>query len=549
LKALICLLSFFCCTLCQAQRDTINDSSSSYFDLKISYNSSLIYPGISVGTEFPFNHINVQVLKDQRIVRSFTKGRFISGDINWYHHPEFHDNIYLTVEWVMRRTSYKGFISEFSVGPGYSRTFLGATTYRLDDKGNISINKLAGYNYALITIGGGLGYDFSMKKQLPFSAFAKLNVISMFPYNSTIYFRPVLELGMRYTPGSSINKAGREPITILFSGCQKEKITISENASEAFYVENAGASMRVLVQGNTSGKIFILVIHGGPGVSAYFYDTKYIGKNLGDKCAMVYWDQRNAGASQGTSNWTDLHLDQMVDDLKKVIEVLRYRYGQDISLFLLGHSFGGLITADFITKPGYQNMIKGVIYVDGSHNYPLNDTLTRQMLLTEGQYQISQKKNVDEWQPIISYCTAHKGNFSLEESQQLEKYSTEAENYIDSINHISIVTEVIKYAIPDKYPLTAILSNLLYSEDSNFNKELAVSNFSSSLKIVTVPVLILWGKYDFTCPLALGKDFYNHINSFDKSIAISPQSGHNMILQDKKFFCNEVSKFVLRYRK
>ena len=335
---------------------------------------------------------------------------------------------------------------------------------------------------------------------------------------------------------------------ILFPACQKETITISENASDAFYVENAGASMRVLVQGNTASKTFILIIHGGPGVSSYFYDTKYIGKNLGDKCAMAYWDQRNAGASQGTSNGASLHLDQMVDDLKKVIEVLRYRYGKDISLFLLGHSFGGLITAGFITKPGYQDMIKGVINVDGSHNYPLNDTLTRQMLLTEGHYQISHNINVDEWQPIISYCTSHKGNFSLEESQQLEKFSTDAENYIDSVNHISILTEVTKYAIPDKYPLTAILSNLLYSEDSDFNKELAVSNFSSSLNIVTIPVLILWGKYDFTCPLALGKDFYNNINSTDKSIVISPQSGHNMILQDKKFFCNEVSAFVLKYR-
>jgi hypothetical protein len=101
----------------------------------------------------------------------------------------------------MRRTNNKGFISEFSFGPGFSRTFLGGTTYKVDDNGNISVIKLAGYNYALITIGGGFGYDFSLKKQLPFSTFTKMNLISMFPYNSTVYFRPVLELGIRYMPG------------------------------------------------------------------------------------------------------------------------------------------------------------------------------------------------------------------------------------------------------------------------------------------------------------------------------------------------------------
>jgi pimeloyl-ACP methyl ester carboxylesterase len=336
-------------------------------------------------------------------------------------------------------------------------------------------------------------------------------------------------------------------ITLLICcGCQKEKITFSSEASEVFYVENAGSSMRILVQGNTSSKIFVLVIHGGPGVSSYFYDTNYIGKNLGDKCAMVYWDQRNAGASQGTSNGNKLHLDQMAEDLKKVIEVLKFRYGQDMRLFLLGHSFGGLILADFITKPGSQDMIKGLIYVDGSHNYPLNDTLTRQMLLKEGQYAVFQKRHVIDWQPIINYCSSHTGNFSLEESQQLEKYASDAENYIDSINHINIVAQVFRYAIPDKYPLTAILSNLLYNEDSNFNKELAVADFSPELKIVTVPVLVLWGKYDFTCPLPLGEDFYNRISSTDKRMAISAKSGHNMILQDKKLFCDEVAAFVLR---
>lgn len=335
---------------------------------------------------------------------------------------------------------------------------------------------------------------------------------------------------------------------ILIAGCQKEKISFSDKVSEVFYVENAGAAMRVLVQGNTASKTFILVIHGGPGAGAFFYNTKYISMNLEDNYALVYWDQRNAGASQGSGNEDRLHLDQMVDDLKKVINVLKYRYGNDMSLFLLGHSFGGLIAADFVTGSDNQNMIQGLINVDGSHNYPLNDTLTREMLLSVGQYEVSNKRNIDKWQPIIDYCLSHKGNFSFEESQQLETYATDAENYIDSIKHVSIVKKVLEYVITDKYPLTSMLSNLLYSEDSGFNKELAVTEFSSSLYKVTIPVLVLWGKYDFTCPTALGEDFYNRISSTDKKMVISPISGHDMILQDKKFFCDEVNAFVLNHR-
>ena len=337
-------------------------------------------------------------------------------------------------------------------------------------------------------------------------------------------------------------------IIILITGCQKEKISFSDNASDVFYVENEGAAMRVLVQGNTSSKTFILIIHGGPGAGAFFYDTKFITQNIGDKYALVYWDQRNAGASQGANNGENLHLNVMVNDLKKVITVLKFRYGEDMSLFLLGHSFGGMIAADFVTSSDNQYMIKGLINVDGSHNYPLNDTLTREKLLSVGQYEVSQNLNIDKWTPILNYCEAHKGNFSFEESQQLEIYSTDAENYIDSIKHINIVSQVLRYMISDKYPLTAMLTNLIYSEDSNFNKELAVTQFSTSLSKVTIPVLLLWGKYDFTCPVALGEDFFNRISSTDKSMVISSKSGHYMILQDKDFFCNEINAFVQTHR-
>jgi hypothetical protein len=174
----------------------------------------VIYPGLSTGIEFSMKQMIIHRLKKQADDKSFTKGRFISGNLNWYHHPDFHDNIYLTAEWVMRRTKIGGFITEFSFGTGYSRTFLGGTTYSVSDNGTISVIKLAGYNYALITIGGGIGYDFSVKRKLPFSTFAKMNLLSMFPYNSTIYFRPVLELGFRYMPDRIRSKVINQSISI-----------------------------------------------------------------------------------------------------------------------------------------------------------------------------------------------------------------------------------------------------------------------------------------------------------------------------------------------
>jgi hypothetical protein len=206
LKTIHIILAALFSVSCHAQSDSISKLNTCEYNLKLAYISSLIYPGISTGIEFHLGKMDSVISVRHPKNKSIARTRFISANINWYHHPAFHDNLYLTAEWVMRRTRINGFISEFSFGPGFSRTFLGGTTYIINETGDVSVVKLAGYSYALLTIGGGIGIDFTVKKHLPFSTVAKMNLITMFPYNSTVYFRPVLELGIRYTPSRSTSK-------------------------------------------------------------------------------------------------------------------------------------------------------------------------------------------------------------------------------------------------------------------------------------------------------------------------------------------------------
>lgn len=169
-------------------------------NLTLSYISSLIYPGTRLGIEFPVKTINITKTRKSGKENDFTKDRFVTTNLSWYHHPAFHDNIYLSAGWTMRRTKLNGLFTEFSPEVGLSRTLLGGTTYQVDHTGNVSIKKWAGYYYALVSIGGGIGYDFSKTKQKPVSVFSKFNLLMMFPYNSTIYLRPVMEIGLIYKP-------------------------------------------------------------------------------------------------------------------------------------------------------------------------------------------------------------------------------------------------------------------------------------------------------------------------------------------------------------
>jgi pimeloyl-ACP methyl ester carboxylesterase len=342
-----------------------------------------------------------------------------------------------------------------------------------------------------------------------------------------------------------VRKAFSILIIIISSlSCQKESITLSASADDVFYLENAAAAMRIEVRGNTQSKAFVLIVHGGPGATAFFYDKNYYKNHIENKLAMVFWDQRNAGASQGNNNGNNLHLDQIVEDLKKVIELLKYRYGQDIRIYILGHSWGGLVTSAFLTKANYQQMIRGWICADGSHNYPLNDTLTRDKLFSVGRTEISLNKNADKWQDIIDYCTQHPGPFTFDESMQLENYATIAETLMDSAKQVSIKDYIDNYILQKQFPLTSIAMNYLYSTEAVINDEISTANYSPQMYKVTVPVLLLWGKYDFICPEGLADDIYSRIGSTIKKKVISPISGHDMMLVDKKLFCDEVANFV-----
>jgi hypothetical protein len=200
------VISGLCCLfftlLGFSQTDSLNSRAYVSSNISLAFNGSLIYPGVRAGIELPVTTADLSISRKSKDPKLVTKDRFAAANLGWYHHPDFHDNLYLTAEWRMRRTLSGGFFSEFSPGIGYSRTFLGGTTYVVNENGDVKIKKLAGYSYALVTVGGGAGYNFSKKKGIPVSLYSRLNMLMMFPYNSTVYFRPAIELGVIYNPAS-----------------------------------------------------------------------------------------------------------------------------------------------------------------------------------------------------------------------------------------------------------------------------------------------------------------------------------------------------------
>lgn len=330
-----------------------------------------------------------------------------------------------------------------------------------------------------------------------------------------------------------------------FTACQKEKIQLGTTISDTFFVENKGASMRVLVEGNIDSKTILLFVHGGPGSSAYFYNTDYISNHIESQYAVAYWDQRNAGASQGSSNGENLSLPIMTQDLLKVVQTLKYRYGSETNVFLLAHSFGGMLSTSFLTTENYQELIAGWIYCSASHNYPLNDALTKEALTFYANQEISAGNHTAEWQEIRNYCNnLPSGTLNLDQANQLNSYAFDAETYFEAVKPFSQMELIKAKAVRQHYAIISALLNHKYSQKAPLNSDLRTYDFSEALKQVNIPILTIYGQYDFICPPSLGQDLINNSGSTDTFSFILPNSGHTGMFQDEALFSEKVLEFI-----
>lgn len=333
-------------------------------------------------------------------------------------------------------------------------------------------------------------------------------------------------------------------LCLVIFACRREEITIGTNVSDLFYLDNQGAKMPVLVEGNTASKVILIFVHGGPGGTGIgFNNDENISKIVESKFAVAYHDQRAAGNSQGNTT-QKLALEQYVDDLRKLILVLRYRYGVDTKIFILSHSWGGLIASAFLTDGNNQQIVSGWINLAGAHNYLLNDQLTRDYLISYGKEQIAKNIHTDKWKPIVDYAENHVPNYDFAIAKQLNAYGSEVEAYIDDIhtNEGGILDLFLKKK--KAFSPFWMLSNAGASYFSNLPKDLMYASYSDKLSTIKLPVLNITGKYDFTVPKGLAEEVMQKVSSTKKKLIILPHSGHILMNNEPDALWNEVVGFV-----
>ena len=330
----------------------------------------------------------------------------------------------------------------------------------------------------------------------------------------------------------------------------------NDESRQDYWLQHKGADLPIIVEGNTNSKTFVLLLHGGPGGTAQEFNASLqpFTDILEAQYAMVYYDQRNAGLARGEWDEEKLTIEQHVEDLDKVIDFLYFQYGSDSKIILTGHSWGGYLGTAYILNPERQNKVKVWININGLIHRNLKTGHTLERIIAIANEQIAKNKSTEAWAELKENAQSEldKGIILNDEVTESEPNSlaVQAENQIDRdrelvYNRSSVGSSLYR----DNYDLFLFFAN---DRKGSLIEQMYIYDeiIDASLSNITIPVLNIYGKYDFRTPIKQGEYLLNGISTslLDKKLVVLEKSGHSSPGNEHEAVANEILDWIGQYK-
>jgi len=324
-----------------------------------------------------------------------------------------------------------------------------------------------------------------------------------------------------------------------FIACDDERL---ESLSDIVYIRNDKADMPAYIYGNGSSNVFIIVLHGGPGGNGLDYRLGTYTDLLEQQYAMVYWDQRGQGMTQSNGDKSLINIDQLADDVEKLVLVLKDRYDKDAKFILMGHSWGGTLGTYFLLDGARQSLVDAWIEVDGAHDIPKLSKEALAMMNDIGLAQITAGNSTTAWQNLVDWANAIVPDSIQYFTSEINQKSWDAINLLADDDIIEMPGFVSLSDLRPVSLITGFLSglrtvNLLFEEIERLS-------LTDDLYKIDLPCLFLWGRYDIVVPPQLAQDAYEKVSSDIKFLHYFEKSGHSPMSTEPELFVQKIQEFV-----
>lgn len=333
---------------------------------------------------------------------------------------------------------------------------------------------------------------------------------------------------------------------LVLTSCADNDVNLLE-LDETIFVRHKNADMPAYIHGNGSEKVFLIILHGGPGGDGLQYRFNTMKSELERTYAVVYFDQRGSGNSQGNYAASDVDIDLMAEDVLALAKVIKARYGEDSRLFLMGHSWGGLLGTATLLKD--QQDFFGWIYMDGVHDPKGAYDQYKVVLKKAADEQIALGNSVDYWQGVNDLVKDVGADFSLSDYYRLNNRAILAESTLVEDKIINAIQADFgeQFLLNDASKLAWNMTKI--SEIMDVQNDIwGKLSFTNRLQEITIPSLVLWGKHDLTTPLENAHEAFDLYGAADKEIFIFEKSGHNPIATEPNLFAEKVIGFINRHK-
>ncbi len=326
---------------------------------------------------------------------------------------------------------------------------------------------------------------------------------------------------------------------ICFVGCSKETEDIN-NLDTTIFVRHKKADMPAYIHGNASEKVFLIILHGGPGGTGLDYRVNTIKSEIEKNNAVVYFDQRGCGNSQGSYSESDLSVDLMAEDILALVKVIKAKYGDESRFFLMGHSWGGTLGPATLLKN--QDDFLGWIDVDGSHSPKHSYNRSKEALKERAYKEIAKQNSIKHWENVLNVVKNVAIDYNDDDFFKLNLKAHESEGVLEEDNVINKSVFEGDYA---GFNLLKILWNggniisILTKKGLYKN-----TSFTDQLHKITIPSLVLWGKYDIIVPTLGAQEAYDNLGSVHKELFIFEHSAHSPMFTEPDLFAEKVMEFI-----
>jgi len=334
-------------------------------------------------------------------------------------------------------------------------------------------------------------------------------------------------------------------VTLLALGmcsCSQEDLNEHE-LSETIFVRHKNADMPAYIHGNSSEKVFLIILHGGPGGTGLSYRVNTIRTEIEKNNAVVYFDQRGSGNAQGNYSEKDVSVDIMAEDVLALAKVIKTKYGKESKLFLMGHSWGGTLGPAALLKN--QEDFSGWIDVAGVHDPKGMYAVYKVILKEMADEQIALGNSVDHWQSVLELLQNTASSYTVDDFFKLNNAAHKGEDVLRSDEVIVDAEADFGDEILINNPITKRWNSNGISDILAFKKGLWENvSFTDRLAEFDIPALVLWGKYDLIVPTAFAQEAFENLGSDEKELLIFEQSGHSPMTSEPNLFADKVIDFI-----